>query len=95
VRVDGGPHLFQEEDMAGEAVDVGADGVVASQSGQGITYCCGTAPPAGGTPGYARGCLFVHVDATNNDTLLSINIGTNASSDFTPLALETATVISV
>jgi hypothetical protein len=45
-------------------------------------YARGAAVPSDASTGYAKGCLFVQEDATNQSNLLYANIGTAASCNF-------------
>jgi hypothetical protein len=47
----------------------------------GILLCYGTTVPTDGTAGYAKGCLFFHIDGSAG-TMLYCNEGTSSSSDF-------------
>lgn len=57
--------------------------------GIGIVHDIGETVPADGTEGYAKGCLFQHTDATDEDTVLYVNMGTQASSAFKPYRYKT------
>lgn len=48
----------------------------------GIVLDYGDTVPANGKAGYARGCLFIHIDGTGYNDVLYCNIGTAASCDF-------------
>ena len=92
-RVDGGPRLFhttiatrsgiRRPRMAGQAVDVGADGIIAKSTGDGIVLACGTALPANGVKGYAKHCIFMVTVADASGAYL--NNGTISSCAFVAL----------
>lgn len=61
--------------MAGQAVDINADGVVARRSGDGITHSVGHGAPTNGLPGFAKGGQYT--DMTN--AVVYLNSGTQDS----------------
>lgn len=54
------------------------------ESEDGILLAYGTTVPADGTgsTGYAKGCIFIHVDGASAGDLVFINEGTSSSADF-------------
>lgn len=50
--------------------------------GYGALLLAGTAPPADGLLGYAKGCLFLHTDAADINDSLYINVGSGTSANF-------------
>lgn len=58
-----------------------ANGVVATDPGNGILIAFGQTVPTDGGSGYSTGCLFIHTDG-GAGTALYCNEGTNASCDF-------------
>lgn len=58
-----------------------ATGVIVKVPGYGILQAYGTTVPTDGTAGYAKGCLFFHIDGSAG-TMLYCNEGTGTSCDF-------------
>lgn len=53
----------------------------------GFMYAWGTTVPSDGGTDYAKSCLFVHTDATENIDILHINTGDNTSCEFHQLTV--------
>ena len=45
--------------MAGQAVDVGADGIISHSAGDGVYHVVLNAVPSPGEPGYAKYCTLI------------------------------------
>lgn len=50
-------------------------------------YARGATVPADASTGYAKGCLFVHTDNSDNSDILYVNIGTAASCNFNAITV--------
>ncbi len=56
-------------------------GIVLEAPGYGTLLAYGATVPSDGTAGFAKGCLFIHIDGSAG-TMLYCNEGTETSSDF-------------
>jgi hypothetical protein len=74
-------HAFDHHNMtpgpAGTAIPQ-----VTWRTEDGILDCYGTTVPTDGDAGYSPGCHFKKIDGSTLDTVLYVNIGTNASCNF-------------
>lgn len=70
--------------MAGPAVDVQGDGIVAQVAGIGIVQACGTDSPPEGAVGYTCGCLYQQIGRLSNGNLF-INVGGIVSSSWSQI----------
>lgn len=52
------------------------------KSEDGILLCYGKTVPSDTDAGYAPGCLFIHIDGSEYNTVLYCNIGSVTSADF-------------
>lgn len=57
-------------------------GEIVECAGEGIYFAKGTAVPADGVIGYAKGCQFIHSDGANANSLIYVNTGTVNSAAF-------------
>lgn len=69
-------------------------GIIHEIAGIGIILAAGNTPPTDGVKGYAKGCIFFHLDASGGTDVWYQNIGTRASADFDvlPSVAELATL---
>jgi len=65
-------------------------GQIAVDPADGILLAYGSTVPADATVGYAPGCQFIKTDGTSNLTYNYVNVGTKASANFDPNALQIA-----
>ncbi len=68
-------------------VPVHPRGAVINKAGDGLLLAHGTTVPTDATAGYATGCLFIHTDGGNNDSVY-VNEGTNTSCTFNVVAVD-------
>ena len=52
------------------------------KSTDGIMLCYGTTKPTDASAGYAKGCIFIHVDGSGRADMIYVNDGSNTSCDF-------------
>jgi hypothetical protein len=62
---------------------------VAEVPGVGIIIAQGVTVPTDADPGYAPGCIFIHVDGTDGSALY-VNEGTVSSADFNLITVAAA-----
>jgi len=67
----------------------------AREASGGRLFAKGNTVPTSGTQGYAKGCIFFHLDGTSASDLWYMNYGTNASCSFTAIGSTTAGTINV
>jgi hypothetical protein len=53
----------------------------------GYMFAWGTTVPADGATGYSFGCIFIHVDGTNQTNALYTNIGSATSANFNAITV--------
>jgi hypothetical protein len=63
-----------------------ATGVLIQVPGEGIYFAKGTTVPADGATGYAKGCIFVDIDAAAGSIFFG-NEGTVSSADFDAISV--------
>jgi hypothetical protein len=56
--------------------------------GIGVMFAYGKTVPGSGKRGYAKGCLFQHIDGISASDLLYVNTGSYDSCNFTAIAIS-------